>query len=226
MKLPLGFLAAFFGMNNSAATGSDWMTLNQQVQYMCKRGPQPFSRCSLPVRSSVSAAVPGGESLSHRRKELTWDAAVGISSFVVAISMSLAFSQTARAAFSVAMIPLIVAAEYLGLLRLWRTCSDLLSNTSRSSRGWRQSTRARREARMLEKRTGAFEAAVNNTPRERTSRFAVKATGSWRSGGQILSPADGVTGVRQGESQSFSGFASRARNLRRLRKPQPATDVV
>jgi Mg2+ and Co2+ transporter CorA len=32
--LPLGFFAAFFGMNNSNSTGDAWMTLDQQVMYM------------------------------------------------------------------------------------------------------------------------------------------------------------------------------------------------
>ncbi|KAK5655193.1 hypothetical protein OQA88_6092 [Cercophora sp. LCS_1] len=32
--LPLGFFAAFFGMNNSVSTKDEWMTLNDQVQYM------------------------------------------------------------------------------------------------------------------------------------------------------------------------------------------------
>ncbi|KAK0619465.1 hypothetical protein B0T14DRAFT_208799 [Immersiella caudata] len=32
--LPLGFFAAFFGMNNADTTGDTWMTLDQQVMYM------------------------------------------------------------------------------------------------------------------------------------------------------------------------------------------------
>ncbi|RYP32722.1 hypothetical protein DL767_005056 [Monosporascus sp. MG133] len=32
--LPLGFFAAFFGMNNQEITGSDWMSLNDQIRYM------------------------------------------------------------------------------------------------------------------------------------------------------------------------------------------------
>ncbi|KXX77500.1 hypothetical protein MMYC01_201639 [Madurella mycetomatis] len=32
--LPLGFLAAFFGMNNSVSTNDNWMTLDDQVRYM------------------------------------------------------------------------------------------------------------------------------------------------------------------------------------------------
>jgi len=35
-QLPLGFFAAFFGMNNLEATQSAWMTLGQQVRYMCE----------------------------------------------------------------------------------------------------------------------------------------------------------------------------------------------
>ncbi|KAB5586057.1 hypothetical protein GE09DRAFT_51240 [Coniochaeta sp. 2T2.1] len=34
--LPLGFFAAVFGMNNAQSTNSMWMTLRQQVSYMCK----------------------------------------------------------------------------------------------------------------------------------------------------------------------------------------------
>ncbi|GAB1312463.1 hypothetical protein MFIFM68171_02673 [Madurella fahalii] len=32
--LPLGFLAGFFGMNNSVSTGNGWMTLTEQIGYM------------------------------------------------------------------------------------------------------------------------------------------------------------------------------------------------
>ena len=35
-QLPLGFFATFFGMNNLEINGATWMTLNEQIRYMCE----------------------------------------------------------------------------------------------------------------------------------------------------------------------------------------------
>jgi hypothetical protein len=35
-QLPLGFFAAFFGMNNQEINGSPWMHLDEQMKYMCR----------------------------------------------------------------------------------------------------------------------------------------------------------------------------------------------
>lgn len=32
----MGFFATFFGMNNSDINDAPWMTLNEQIGYMCK----------------------------------------------------------------------------------------------------------------------------------------------------------------------------------------------
>jgi Mg2+ and Co2+ transporter CorA len=34
--LPLGFFAAFFGMNNQEINQASWMSLAEQIKYMCK----------------------------------------------------------------------------------------------------------------------------------------------------------------------------------------------
>ncbi|KAL6830087.1 hypothetical protein V8C40DRAFT_286055 [Trichoderma camerunense] len=36
--LPLGFFTGFFGMNNSVSTGNEWMSMREQIMYMCKLG--------------------------------------------------------------------------------------------------------------------------------------------------------------------------------------------
>jgi len=111
--LPLGFLGTFFGMNNSVSTGSQWMTLNDQVQYM-----------------------------------------FGISAVVVVVATSLAFSQTARTALSITLIPLTIAAEHLGMVSLWRSRAvHPLLRLSKSGNAWRNSIVMRREQDHLLERS-------------------------------------------------------------------------
>lgn len=48
IQLPLGFFAAFFGMNNADINDAPWMSLREQIGYMCKLSfalpefPTPF----------------------------------------------------------------------------------------------------------------------------------------------------------------------------------------
>lgn len=112
LKLPLGFMAGFFGMNNSVSTGNEWMTLNKQVLYMCK---------------SPLFTLDQIKWLTICRLKVV------ISAIVVVIAISLAFSQRARATLSITtisvtailpltlMLPLAVWAEKLGLGSSWRT---------------------------------------------------------------------------------------------------------
>ncbi|KAH8803024.1 hypothetical protein F5884DRAFT_888135 [Xylogone sp. PMI_703] len=77
--LPLGFFAAFFGMNNQEITNSPWMHLSEQIKYM-----------------------------------------FGLSTVVITIAVSLAFSPWTRAVFTVLIkVPLAFIAEYSGLRGAW-----------------------------------------------------------------------------------------------------------
>lgn len=78
--LPLGFMAAFFGMNNEQINQATWMTLDEQMKYM-----------------------------------------FGLSTAVIALSISIAFSPWTRATLTATVkIPVIFILEYLGLRRAWK----------------------------------------------------------------------------------------------------------
>ncbi|KUJ13404.1 uncharacterized protein LY89DRAFT_721425 [Mollisia scopiformis] len=78
--LPLGFLAAFFGMNNEQINQASWMTLDEQMKYM-----------------------------------------FGISTAVIVISISIAFSPWTRATLTALVkIPIIFVLEYTGMRSLWK----------------------------------------------------------------------------------------------------------
>lgn len=78
--LPLGFLAAFFGMNNLQINAAGWMTLNEQMKYM-----------------------------------------FGVSTGVIAVAVSIAFSPWTRAIITTLIkIPLVFIGEYTGLRAAWK----------------------------------------------------------------------------------------------------------
>ncbi|KAE9363243.1 hypothetical protein N431DRAFT_524137 [Stipitochalara longipes BDJ] len=47
--LPLGFFVAFFGINDQEVNQSSWMTLDEQIKYMCKSTPSSFGRCDIHI---------------------------------------------------------------------------------------------------------------------------------------------------------------------------------
>ncbi|CZR52676.1 uncharacterized protein PAC_02553 [Phialocephala subalpina] len=78
--LPLGFIAAFFGMNNKEINASPWMSLHQQMRWM-----------------------------------------FGVSTAVIVVSISIAFSPWTRATLTAFVkIPIIFVLEYTGLRALWK----------------------------------------------------------------------------------------------------------
>ncbi|KAF8849052.1 hypothetical protein BDZ45DRAFT_753177 [Acephala macrosclerotiorum] len=78
--LPLGFIAAFFGMNNQQINASPWMTLHQQMRWM-----------------------------------------FGVSTAVIVVSISIAFSPWTRATLTAFVkIPIIFVLEYTGIRALWK----------------------------------------------------------------------------------------------------------
>ncbi len=87
LQLPLGFLAAFFGMNNEQINQASWMTLNEQIKYM-----------------------------------------FAVSTGVIAISVSIAFSPWAHAVLSalrivltaLIKIPILLVLEHSGMRALWK----------------------------------------------------------------------------------------------------------
>lgn len=102
-QLPLGFLAAFFGMNNKQINDAPWMTLDEQMKYMCKS-----------IQSSLSVL----HTLQYTYKLYS---IVGLSTAVITISISIAFSPWTRATLTAFVkIPLIFIGEYSGLRALWK----------------------------------------------------------------------------------------------------------
>ena len=99
-------------MNNSVSTNSPWMTLNDQVKYMC--------RFTFPTLTSAPILRLQWNNKYHSLTDNT-PLSVGVSAAVVIISTSLAFSQTARTALSLTNLPLVIVAEHLGLVPFWRT---------------------------------------------------------------------------------------------------------
>ncbi len=79
-QLPLGFLAAFFGMNNEQINQASWMSLGEQMKYM-----------------------------------------FGISTGVIVISVSIAFSPWTRATLTTLVkLPIVFVLEYTGIRALWK----------------------------------------------------------------------------------------------------------
>lgn len=112
--LPLGFFAAFFGMNNQEINQSSWMTLDEQIKYMCKS-----------TLSSSQASADGVLDI------------VGISAAVIAIAISMAFSPWTRATLTVLVkVPLAFIAEYTGLRHIWR--SHIIDHRTLERRGQSQ----------------------------------------------------------------------------------------
>jgi hypothetical protein len=92
----LGFFATFFGMNNADITGDAWMTLDQQIMYMCK-SRKPVSSFPLTL-------------------------AVILSAVVITVSISIAFSPWVRTVLNLCIrVPLAYVAEYTGIRRLWKS---------------------------------------------------------------------------------------------------------
>jgi len=56
--LPLGFFAAFFGMNNQEINQSPWMTLDEQVKYMCKSALAPVTNSTDNVLMKLEFPLP------------------------------------------------------------------------------------------------------------------------------------------------------------------------
>ncbi|KAK3344512.1 hypothetical protein B0T25DRAFT_616227 [Lasiosphaeria hispida] len=182
--LPLGFIAAFFGMNNSVATNNEWMTLNDQVKYM-----------------------------------------FGISAIVVFIAISLAFSQTARTALSITMLPFIFGAELLGLGHFWRAraVSPLLK-IRKSSDNWRRKRAMKREqslGRMVITENGGDK--IEPT-REYPDKGDGVATGFKKNQNSGLSIA--MMSVGEGELPTMSKVASKMLSFRRSRSSDHVIDKV
>lgn len=60
IQLPLGFFTGFFGMNNRNSTGDEWMSMREQIMYMCKLGcfcPRRFARDSKLMECNLSCDI-------------------------------------------------------------------------------------------------------------------------------------------------------------------------
>lgn len=88
-------------MNNSDINDATWMTLNEQIHYMCK-----LTRLALLLEYRANPRSPN---------------AVGLSAIVIVLSISLAFSAWSRAILKLLFrVPFAIMAEYTGLHDWWR----------------------------------------------------------------------------------------------------------
>jgi len=86
-------------MNNSDITGDAWMSLNQQVTYMCK---YLLTLRHLPRHGLTSTVI--------------------LSAVVVTVSVSIAFSPWVRTVLDFCFhVPLAYAAEYSGVRHFWKS---------------------------------------------------------------------------------------------------------
>jgi Mg2+ and Co2+ transporter CorA len=118
--LPLGFIAAFFGMNNEQINQASWMTLNQQMKWM-----------------------------------------FGISTAVIVVSISIAFSPWTRATLTAFVkIPIIFVLEYTGLRALWKyyiVGHGYFEEKNRERIDWIHGHRNRKEVREAAAKKKAME---------------------------------------------------------------------
>ncbi|KLU81147.1 hypothetical protein MAPG_00242 [Magnaporthiopsis poae ATCC 64411] len=121
--LPLGFFAAFFGMNNAVSTNNDWMTLNEQIGYM-----------------------------------------FGLSSVVIIIAVSIAFSSWVRALLTYLIhVPILLLAEATKFRELWDYhVVDEAELEKRNSARLDKMSRKRRD-QMEQRRRKEEERAAGNT---------------------------------------------------------------
>jgi len=190
-------------MNNSVSTNNQWMTLNDQVQYMCK-----LNLSSLSFFLNMSGVAPN--LCSHQVTDKMTK--VGISAVVVVIAISLAFSQTARTALSITLLPLTIVAEQLGLVSLWSSHAvHPLLKLSKSGNHWRGRIAVRREQGHLHEESVALSRKGGREPVSNARRRTLGHSDSWKSVISTTSVAEGrpamffrgLSGIRnsQGENE-------------------------
>jgi len=155
-------------MNNLEINGASWMTMNEQIRYMCKCQSPPFDRPSRP---------DGLQQVQRLTKHP--NPKVGLSTIVIVLSVSLAFSAWSRAVLSFLFwVPLAVLAESAGFHDWWRQSPAYHVNLERRALKIVEKTSKERKKRKEKEKEQEKKRAVGGGGRE-----AVRAVGVSHSSG-------------------------------------------